>query len=316
MFGGAYCKIMSVYKISKKLLNYLASCPKDENTGVITEWNKEEQNEKVKKELLKIISSFSNLVWGYDSYNPVYENITKKEKYLKKEIEKVKKWLNDNPNENKDIRWMMENELRTLEMKLNGIQEEFVTTPNRNAPFPCIEVKTSFDYEMENLLHICKLSACNRNLVITLKEKITPNIQFRIEERKYDGIKKKTEILYIDDKEINMQPHQKALYKLFKIQNENTNYDGETTSELCDSSELKKIYKDIKSYHNEFSTEKDFFNGENENPKKNITNAINDINKTLKEQYVKPHYCIKQTMENGKGEKFNIALYELNRESE
>ncbi len=268
------------------------------------------------KDLTKIISDFSNLVWGYDSYNPVYENITKKEKYLNKEIEKVKKWLNDNPNEDKDKRWMMENELRTLEMKLNGIQEEFVITPNRNAPFPCIEVKTSSDYEKENLLSICNIYACNRNLVITLKEKITPNIQFRIEARKYDGIKKKTEILYIDDKEIKMQPHQKALYEHFKIQNENTNYDGETTSELCDSSELKKIYKDIKSYHNEFSTEKDFFNGENENPQKNITNAINDINKTLKEQYVKPHYCIKQTKENGKGEKFNIALYEINREAE
>ncbi|MCQ2960192.1 MAG: hypothetical protein MJ198_08405 [Bacteroidales bacterium] len=307
---------MSVYKISKKLLNFLASCPKDENTGGITEWNKEEQDEKVKKELLKIISSFSYLVWGYDSYNPVYENITKKEKYLNKEIEKVKKWLNDNPNEDKDKRWMMENELRTLEMKLNGIQEEFVITPNRNAPFPCIEVKASSDYEKENLLSICNIYACNRNLVITLKEKITPNIQFRIEERKYDGIEKKTEILYIDDKEIKMQPHQKALYEHFKIQNENTNYDGETTSELCDSSELNKIYKVIKSSHNEFPTEKDFFNGENENPKKNITNAINDINKTLKEQYVKPHYCIKQTKENGKGEKFNVALYEINRETE
>ena len=308
---------MAVYKISKKLFVYLCSCSKEDGkNGTIIQWNYLGENNKLQKDLTKIISDFSNLVWGYDSYNPVYENITKKEKYLNKEIEKVKKWLNDNPNEDKDKRWMMENELRTLEMKLNGIQEEFVVTPNRNAPFPCIEVKASSDYEKENLLSICNIYACNRNLVITLKEKITPNIQFRIEERKYDGIKKKTEILYIDDKEIKMQPHQKALYEHFKIQNENTNYDGETTSELCDSSELKKIYKDIKSYHNEFPTEKDFFNGENENPKKNITNAINDINKTLKEQYVKPHYCIKQTKENGKGEKFNIALYEINRETE
>lgn len=308
---------MAVYKISKKLFAYLCSCPKEDGkNGTIIQWNYLGENNKLQKDLTKIISDFSNLVWGYDSYNPVYENITKKEKYLNKEIEKVKKWLNDNPNEDKDTRWMMENELRALEMNLNGTQEEFVITANRNAPFPCIEVKTSSDYEMKNLLHICKISACNRNLVITLKGKITPNILFRIEERKYDGIKKKTDVLYIDDKEIKMQPHQKALYKLFKIQNENTNYVGETTSELCYSSKLKKIYKDIKSYHNEFSTEKDFFNGENENPKKNITNAINDINKTLKEQDVKPHYCIKQTKENGKGERFNIALYEINREAE
>lgn len=306
MFVRFTCKIMAVYKISKELLNYLDSCPKDENTGVIIEWNKEEQNEEVKKELLKIISSFSNLVWGYD-YNPFKNSLNDKEELIK-DIKTVEEWIKNNPNDcNKRG---MQNELNALKKQLDENIEVIIYTP--------MGIVKAHDYEINTLLIHWNIFTQNNELIIAKKEKLVPEICIEPKKEMRDGVTKQIEKLFIKKREIKLKPRLLALYKhLYIKNNQQEKFKGESTSELCKSEELNEIYRVIKSRHGEFPSKKvNFFDGKKENPKKNITDSIQEINKEFEEQKVEPQYCIKQTLENGKGEKFNIALYEINRESE